>query len=207
MTTPEPQPTSIEAASTARAALQRWLEHTDDLLRKQRARSISPAHEGWERETRSGWTAILSELRSYLPALLDRLSAALGRWILILDTGPADRHYYDQFIAFEDGSLHGKAVSDHFLAPAHSLGDGGFRALTSMGWQPPNGTGNWRLVDATITPDTEAAARMAIWALATVYGAGEEATVRVELFDSPRRGNTPASSMAGNASRAADANT
>jgi hypothetical protein len=178
--------------SSRRAALDHWLDRADDVLATQRARSISPTNEGWDGPARTAWTVSVSELRASLAGLLDRLTSAPGRWLVILEIGPEENPYYVQFIAYEDGSLIAEAVSDHYLPPNRRIGEQGSGELRRMGWLTPLEGGNWRLVEDTVAPDVPLATGMAIAALTAVYGAGEDAPVRAALFDSPRRGKTPA---------------
>jgi len=70
-------------------------------------------------------------------------------------------------------------------------------ALGVIGWNEPRlpDKPNWWAVQATLYPDTSKLARLVLGTLGGVYGLCGTDLVTGKLFDSPRRGDTPASSM------------
>jgi hypothetical protein len=193
-----PTPGDEEDKMTRRdshAELQKWFLDVDELLAEQREHAISPSTVPSRRTDPATWTMTLGALRYDLLGLIDRLVSSPGRWIFILDAGhPGGR--YVQLLVYEDGSIVVEASSNNFLENSDRLSTEQEKALFTMGWNEPHRPGkpNWWSVQPTINPDTSKLARLILATLESVYGLSGTDLVTGKLFDSPRRGDTPASS-------------
>jgi hypothetical protein len=100
-------------------------------------------------------------------------------------------------LVYEDGSIFAEAVSNNFLEGPDRLSAEEETELSAIGWNEPHlpSKPNWWSVQATIYPDTSRLARLVLGTLESVYGLRGTDLVTCKLFDSPRRGDTPASSM------------
>lgn len=176
------------------ASLDAWLASAEKLLQEQRQHAISPTlvpcGDGNDQE----WTITLSSLAEGLPGLLEDLCARPGRWILIVEDERRP-HLYWQALAFEDGSLVAEVVSNFYLDSDHHWSTQQESELTNLGWERPESprSTNWIKVEASTMPETDVVARRALATLGTVFELKQAACLRVKLFSSPRRGNTPAS--------------
>jgi hypothetical protein len=128
-------------------------------------------------------------------SLIDLLVSSPGRWVFILEPGESDR--YLQMLVYEDGSIFAEAVSNNFLEGPDRLSTEEEAALGTIGWNEPRllDRPNWWSMQATIYPDTSKLAGLVLGTLESVYGLCGTDLVTAKLFDSPWRGDTPASSM------------
>jgi hypothetical protein len=179
----------------SRAALAEWFVAVDRLLAEEREHAISPSTVPPATDDTAMWTMRLSTLRRDLVGLIDLLVGSPGRWVFILEPGESDR--YLQMLVYEDGSIFAEAVSNNFLEGPDRLSIEEEAALSILGWSEPHLSSrpNWWSVQATIYPDTSRLARLVLGTLESVYGLCGTDMVTCKLFDSSRRGDTPASSM------------
>ena len=179
----------------SRAELEEWLVAVDRLLTEEREHAISPSTVPPATDDTAIWTMRLSTFQRDLVGLIDLLVSSPGRWIFILEPGESDR--YLQMLVYEDGSIFAEAVSNNFLEGCDRLSAEEEAALGVIGWNEPRlpDKPNWWAVQATIYPDTSKLARLVLGTLEAVYGLCGTDLVTGKLFDSPRRGDTPASSM------------
>lgn len=176
----------------ARLALDAWLQAAERLLAEQHDHSVSPSLVPIGAAAERCSSVPLRRLAAGLADLLDRLVSDPGRWILILEVGPAAANRFVQYLAYEDGSLAAETVSNRYLAAQHRHSERTHRALRRLGWQPPShNKPNWWSIQATMDPDVEGAAHLGITTLQSVFGADEDDHASVRLFSSPRRGSTP----------------
>ena len=94
-----------------------------------------------------------------------------------------------------------EAVSNINLTPEEQWDAEHEELLARIGWSPPevgveNGDPNWWVWFPTVTPPVEEAARMLLCTLRTVFGLRGRDQLTVKMFSSPKRGRTPASSLA-----------
>ena len=179
----------------SRADLEEWFVDVDRLLAEERAHAISPSTVPPATDDTVIWTMRLSTLRRDFVGFIDLLVSSPGRWIFILEPGESDR--YLQMLIYEDGSIFAEAVSNNFLEGPDRLSAEEETELSAIGWTGPRlpSRPNWWSVQATIYPDTPELARLVLGTLESVYGLCGTDLVTCKLFDSPRRGDTPASSM------------
>jgi len=178
----------------SRAELEEWLVAVDRLLTEEREHAISPSTVPPATDDTAIWTMRLSTFQRDLEGLIDVLVSSPGRWVFILEPGESDR--YLQMLVYEDGSIFAEAVSNSFLEGPDRLSTGEEAALGVIGWNEPRlpDEPNWWAVQATIYPDTSELGRLILATLESVYGLCGSDLVTGRLFDSPRRGDTPASS-------------
>ena len=178
------------------ADLEEWFVAVDLLLAEEREHAISPSTVPPATNDTTIWTMRLSTFHRDLVGLIDLLVSSPGRWIFILEPGESDR--YLQMLIYEDGSIFAEAVSNNFLEGSDRLSAEEESALSIVGWNEPRlpAKPNWWSVQATIYPDTSGVARLVLGTLESVYGLCGTDLVIGKLFDSSRRGDTPASSMA-----------
>ena len=150
----------------------------------------------WD-HTEEQTTICLGDFERGLSGLLRRLCERPGRWILIAEDCRHPNHFW-QALAFEDGSLVTEAVSNHYLTSKDRWTPEQEGALAELGWRVPEPPlrPNWLWVEATTSPDVEGVVRLASATLRGVFGIGDEGRLLVKMFGSPRRGRTPASSVA-----------
>jgi hypothetical protein len=179
----------------SRADLEEWFVAVDRLLAEEREHAISPSTVPPATDDIVTWTMRLSTFHRDLVGLIDLLVNSPGRWIFILEPGESDR--YLQMLIYEDGSIFAEAVSNNFLEGSDRLSAEEEEALVAIGWSAPRlpDKPNWWSVQATIYPDTSELARLVLGTLESVYELCGTNLVTGKLFDSPRRGDTPASSM------------
>ena len=179
----------------SRADLEEWFVAVDRLLAEEREHAISPSTVPPATDDTVIWTMRLSTFHRDLVGLIDLLVNSPGRWIFILEPGESDR--YLQMLVYEDGSIFAEAVSNNFLEGQDRLSAEEEEALSAIGWNEPRlpAKPNWWSVQATIYPDTSKLADLVLGTLERVYGLCGADLVIGKLFDSPRRGDTPASSM------------
>jgi hypothetical protein len=179
----------------SRAELEEWFVAVDGLLAEEREHAISPSTVPPATDDKAIWTMRLSTLRRDLVGLIDLLVSSPGRWIFILEPGGSDR--YSQMLIYEDGSIFAETVSNNFLEGPDRLTAEEEAELSAIGWNKPRlpAKPNWWSVQATIYPDTAKLAGLVLGTLGSVYGLCGPDLVTCKLFDSPRRGDTPASSM------------
>jgi len=146
-----------------------------------------------EPERRHRRLATLWEIERGLPSVLAKLALDPGRWILILEDATRTNRYV-QFLAFEDGSLVAETVSNVYLTGEDRWTVTDEAALAALGWEPPEPPRrpNWIVVSAEPVPPVEDLAARAVRTWREVAGLGDRGRLVVELFDSPRRGSTPA---------------
>lgn len=179
-----------------RSALDAWLRQAEEVLADQREYSISPsfaealaAHQPYQT------VLAMSVLAEGLEALLGRLVADPGRWILIIEAGRERDPRYVQYLLFEDGSLVAEGTSNRYLKRSGRLGPVQEQRLAALGWQAPtdDGSKNWSLVDDSFSPDVAAAAWLGIETLQSVFAVKNHDLVAIRMLSSRRRGGTPAS--------------
>jgi hypothetical protein len=175
--------------------LEKWFLDVDEVLAEQREHAISPSTVPSRRIAPATWTMTLGALRYDLVGLIDRLVSSPGRWIFILDAGQAGGRYV-QLLVYEDGSIFAEAVS-YNLEGCDRLSAEEEAVLGVIGLNEPRPPDkpNWWAVQATIYPDTAELARLILATLESVYGLSGTDLVTGKLFDSPRRGDTPASNL------------
>ena len=183
------------ARRNSRVELQEWFVVVDRLLEEEREHAISPSTVPPATDDTAIWTMRLSTFHRDLVGLIDLLVSSPGRWIFILE--PSGSNRYLQMLIYEDGSIFAEAVSNNFLEGSDRLSAEEEEALSAIGWNEPRlpGKPNWWSVQATIYPDTSEVARLVLGTLESVYGLCGADLVTGKLFDSPRRGETPASGM------------
>ena len=179
----------------SRAELEEWLVTVDRLLIEEREHAISPSTVPPATDDTPIWTMRLSTFQRDLKGLIDLLVSSPGRWVFILEPVESDR--YLQMLVYEDGSIFAEAVSNYFLEGPDRLSVEEEAALGVIGWNEPRlpDKPNWWAVHATLYPDTSTLASLVLWTLGLVYGLYDTDLVTGKLFDSPRRGDTPASNM------------
>jgi hypothetical protein len=183
------------ARRNSRAELEEWFVAVDGLLAEEREHAISPSTVPPATDDTATWTMRLSTFHRDLVDLIDLLVRSPGRWIFILEPGESDR--YLQMLVYEDGSIFAEAVSNNFLEGPDRLSAEEETELSAIGWNEPRlpVKPNWWSVQATIYPDTSKLAGLVLGTLEAVYGLCGTDLVTGKLFDSPRRGDTPASSI------------
>ena len=183
------------ARRNSRVELEEWFVAVDGLLAEEREHAISPSTVPPATDDTAIWTMRLSTVHRDLVALIDLLVSSPGRWIFILEPGESDR--YLQMLVYEDGSIFAEAVSNNFLEGPDRLSAEEETELSAIGWNEPHlpSRPNWWSVQATIYPDTSRLAGLVLGTLESVYGLCSADLVIGKLFDSSRRGDTPASSM------------
>jgi hypothetical protein len=183
------------ARPNSRAGLEEWFVTVDRLLEEEREHAISPSTVPPATDDTVVWTMRLSTFHRDLVALIDLLVSSPGRWIFFLEPSGSDR--YLQMVVYEDGSIFAEAVANDFLEGPDRLSAEQETELSAIGWSEPclRGNSNWWAVEATIYPDTSKLARLVLGTLESVYGLCGTDLVTGKLFDSPQRGDTPASSM------------
>ncbi len=192
---------STSPTSRARAALDTWLADAAELVAEQRTRSISPSsHFGsWVADERHSIQTV-REVTAGLESLLGQLTAAPGRWILIIEDARTPCHYW-QVIAYEDGSLLAEVTSNYFLDQltdtSHRWDAAQEEKLAALGWESPAPTWkpNWTDLWPTYTPPVGVVASRALRTLREVFGLSGDDAVVVKMFSSPNRGGTPASEL------------
>lgn len=183
--------------SKARVALDGWLSEAERLLAEQRANSISPSiHPGsWSTgEIQSAKS--IREVARDLEGLLARLTAAPGRWILVIEDARITSRYL-QCLSYEDGSLVCEVASNHYLRDDHRWTGADSEKLSSLGWRPPKPPDrpNWIGVWPDLSPPVDLVAALSLRTLREVFRLGEDDKVVVRMFSSPNRGGTPASEV------------
>jgi hypothetical protein len=197
--------------SRGRAALDTWLADAEGLLAEQRERSLSPSsYAGSEPDRRHESTSTLGEVAAGLEHLLGQLTAAPGRWILIINDAQRPSRFV-QFLSHEDGSLISEATSNFFLDayPDRRLSwtKAQEKNLAALGWESPEPPGrpNWVEVWPVFSPPVDLVATRALRTLREVFELGDDDTVLVKMFSSPNRGGTPASEVEEPQERVGDA--
>jgi hypothetical protein len=183
-----------------RSALEAWIREAEELLDAQRVKSISPSFaDAVASDVPFESTLTLGTLELGLCAMVERLVADPGRWILILEFGVHEADYFSQFLVFEDGSLAAETVSNSCLEGPHTLTDEQGQELEALGWSPPvpRRRPNWLKVEETRHPDVQTHVDRVLRTLRTVFNVQTEDPVRCKLFSSPARGRTPASEQVG----------
>lgn len=182
---------------THRKALEVWLDESARVLADQREHSISPSFAAAIAADRPYESVLdMVTLEVGLAHLLAMLSADPGRWILIIEHREGAAMRYLQYLLFEDGSLVAETVSNEYLEEPHLLSAEDEAVLVALGWNPPRPADdqpNWGIVEDTINPDLEAAARLGIATLRAGFSALDDDLLKVIMFSSPNREKTPAS--------------
>jgi hypothetical protein len=177
--------------SKAIAELDAWLVRAEEVLQEQRDQSISPSL-SWN-QSREEWTVSLEEFEQGLEQLLQSLCERPGRWILIAEDQRRPTRFW-QALAFEDGSLVTEVVSNRFLVGDERWTPWGEDRLLGLGWNPPEQPKrpNWLVVESTTTPQIGVVAERAVATLRAIFGVDNDDLLKVILFPSPHRGDTPA---------------
>jgi hypothetical protein len=177
--------------SKAIAALDAWLIRTEKVLQEQRDQSISPGL-SWS-QSREEWTVPLGEFERGLDGLLRSLCERPGRWILIAEDQRRPARFW-QALAFEDGSLVTEVVSNRFLIGDERWTPWDEDRLFGLGWDRPNQPKrpNWLVVESTTSPQVDVVAERAVATLREIFGMDDDDRLKIILFPSPHRGDTPA---------------
>jgi hypothetical protein len=185
------------ASSTARTALDNWLEAAEGLIAEQRTRAISPSlhADSWPDEERRT-TQTLDCVATGLESLLGQLTAAPGRWIVVLKDANRPSRII-QFLAYEDGSLVAEVTSKTFLRGRDKWTKRQEEAIAVLGWEPPKPPKrpNWIGIWPTFSPPLDEVVERTLQTLRGVFGLGDDDPVIVKMFSSPLRDNTPASEV------------
>jgi hypothetical protein len=178
--------------SKAIASLDAWLAQAEGVLAEQREHAISPSLGLLERREQHEVTITLTTLSAGLEGLLASLCGRPGRWILVVER-EADGQFLWQALAYEDGSLVTEVVSNNYLEGVDRWTPAQEQRLTERGWEPPSlKRPNWIGVEETTMPDVGAVVDRSLSTLRELFGFGEDDQLRVKMFSSPNRGNTPA---------------
>lgn len=183
------------ASKPSRPALDAWLAEADRVLAEARSASLSPSTypAPWNPH-RTEQDMTLGELGAQLEAVLSRLAFGPGRWILIVEDKDAR---YVQVLAYEDGSVYAETVSNHYLKSEQRWSEHDEAKLKGLGWRAPEGKKlNWHATFPTISPDTGEIAGLMMATLQGVFRLKSVGWVKLVMFASALRGNTPASRVA-----------
>lgn len=179
--------------SKENASLDAWLTLAGRVLEDQREQDPFPSFVPWN----EGQVERLVRVDVFLVSLvelLDNHCRRPGRWILIAEDARIPHHFW-QALCFEDGSMVAEVVSNYYLEGDDRWAAEQEERLAELGWlrpDPPRQT-NWLRVEATRAPLVSDAAFQAFLTLTDVFGLRATGVLRVQLFSSPLRGNTPAS--------------
>jgi hypothetical protein len=177
--------------SKAIAALDEWLQRAGEVLQEQREQCISPDL-GWRQE-RDEWTVTLADFEVGLPDLLPSLCERPGRWILIAEDARRPTRFW-QALCFEDGSMVAEVVSNRYLEGDERWTPWDEDRLQALGWEPPDQPRrpNWLVVEATTSPPIDVVATRAVATLQTIFGIEDGDRLKLIMFSSPVRGDSPA---------------
>src|SRR5664280_613359 len=181
-------------ASKATASIDQWLALAEQVLQEQHEQALSPSSSGAWEDVKHEWTVSLGSFGLGLDALLERLCARPGRWILIVEDTRRSYRFW-QALAFEDGSLVVETASGMACPDSDRLSPEAEDLMAELGWDAPNppSSPNWRRIEATTSPDIAGVATQAMRTFHEVYELGDRDQVPLATFASPRRGGTPAS--------------
>ncbi len=179
--------------SKAIASPDAWLVRADEVLREQRANTLSPSSAAVWDDAAVVWTMTLGAFERGLEDLLVRLCRCPGRWILICEDAAHPNRFW-QALAYEDGSLIAEVVGNYYLEGDDRLTFEQEAELVRLGWQAPDPPRrpNWLHIEPTTSPDVAVVALQAAESLRRVFDVGHHDEVILKLFGSPRRGGTPA---------------
>ena len=123
--------------SKAIASPDAWLVRADEVLREQRANTLSPSSAAVWDDAAVVWTMTLGAFERGLEDLLVRLCRCPGRWILICEDAAHPNRFW-QALAYEDGSLIAEVVGNYYLEGDDRLTFEQEAELVRLGWQAPD---------------------------------------------------------------------